>query len=382
MSKYAIVVVGYNRTEGILRLLNSLEKADYGEDKVDLIISLDNCGNDSVEKAVEKAAWNHGEKIIRTFPERQGLRKHILACGDYLNIYEAITVLEDDLIVSPAFYSYMVQSVEYYKEDSKIAGISLYTHGMNVNEELPFIPAVDSGDVYFQQFAQSWGQIWMRDSWMEFKKWYLESKDKPIADITVPEFVSSWADNSWLKYHIKYCIENNKYFVYPYTSLTTCFSDAGEHSVGTTDFYQVRLMMDSKKNYRFAKLEEGVVYDAFFERNDLWKYLNCKEEELCVDLYGTKANRQGKRYWLTKKQAPYQSVKQYGLCMRPHENNVIFDIEGSDIFLYDTTKSESIMRQSEWKKNNKIVQYYYNFNADFKKAFSYIVWKIQKKLRR
>ena len=68
--------------------------------------------------------------------------------------------------------------------------------------------------------------------------------------------------------------------------------------------------------------------------------------------------------------------------MRPHENNVIFDIEGSDIFLYDTTKSESITRQSEWKKNNKIVQYYYNFNADFKKALSYIVWKIQKKLRR
>lgn len=382
MSKYAIVVVGYNRTAGILRLLKSLKKAEYGEDNVDLIISLDNCGNDIVERAVEKVTWTHGNKIIRTFPERQGLRKHILACGEYLNEYEAIAVLEDDLIVSPAFYSYMVQSIEYYKGDSEIAGISLYTHGMNVNEELPFTPAVNSSDIYFQQFAQSWGQIWIREPWMEFKKWYLENHEKPITDVTVPEFVSSWSDNSWLKYHIKYCIENKKYFVYPYTSLTTCFSDAGEHSAGTTDFYQVRLMMDTKKKYHFEKLENGIIYDAFFERCDLWKYLDCQEDELCVDLYGTKNNQQGKRYWLTKTQSPYQVVKKYGLCMRPHEYNVIFDIEGTDIFLYDTTKAGNVISKSTWKQNNKIVQYYYNFNADFKKALSYIVWKIHKKFGR
>ena len=382
MSRYAIVVVGYNRTKGILRLLDSLEKVEYGEDEVDLLISLDNCGNDFVERAVETVEWSHGNKKIRTFSERQGLRKHILACGEFLNEYEAIAVLEDDLIVSPAFYSYMVQSVEYYKDCSEIAGISLYTHGMNVNEELPFIPTVNSSDVYFQQFAQSWGQIWMRESWLEFKNWYLENCDKPVADVTVPEFVSSWSGSSWLKYHIKYCIENNKYFVYPYTSLTTCFSDAGEHSAGTTDFYQVRLMMDSKKKYRFRMLENGVVYDAFFERCDLGKYLNCKDEELCVDLYGTKNNRQEKRYWLTKTQAPYEVVKQYGLCMRPHEINIIFDIEGADIFLYDTTKSGNITSKSKWKQNNKVVQYYYNFNADFKKTMSYIVWKIKRKIRK
>ena len=382
MSKYAIVVVGYNRTEGILRLLKSLEKAEYGNDKVNLIISLDNCGSDSVEKAVEKAAWSHGEKIIRTFPERQGLRKHILACGEYLNEYEAIAVLEDDLIVSPAFYSYMVQSVEYYKGYSEIAGISLYTHGMNVNVELPFVPAVNSKDVYFQQFAQSWGQIWLREPWMEFKKWYQENYEKPIADVTVPKFVSSWSDNSWLKYHIKYCIENKKYFVYPYASLTTCFSDKGQHSAGTNDFYQVRLMMDPSKTYQFGHLEDVVVYDAFFERCDMWKYLDCKEEELCVDLYGSKGNQMQKRFWLTRMHLPYEPVRQFGLCMRPHESNVIYDIEGEEIFLYDTAKSAEIMKKPVWKQNNKIVQYYYNFNADFKKALSYILWKIERKLKR
>ena len=380
MSKYAIVVVGYNRVGGILRLLDSLKKAEYGNDKVDLIISLDNCGDDSVERAVEKLSWSHGDRFIRTFPERQGLKNHILSCGQFLNEYEAIAVLEDDLVVSPAFYSYMVQSVEYYENDPEIAGISLYTHGMNVNVELPFSPAVDAYDVYFQQFAQSWGQIWTRRAWKEFEAWYAENNEKPIADETVPEFVSSWSDKSWLKYHIKYCIETDKYFVYPYHSLTTCFSDAGEHSAGTNDFYQVRLMTDPKKQYHFGKLQDGIVYDAFFERKGLGTFLNCREEELCVDLYGTKNNYGKCRYWLTKKQMPYDVQKSYGLCMRPHEHNVIYDVEGIEIFLYDTTKSGVFKKKTTWRENNKIVQYYYNFNADFKKALSYIIWKIERKL--
>jgi hypothetical protein len=103
----------------------------------------------------------------------------------------------------------MVQSIEYYKDCPEIAGISLYTHGMNVNAGLSFVPAANSSDVYFQQFAQSWGQIWIRDSWMEFKNWYIKNCDKPVKDVKVPEFVSSWSKSSWLKYHIKYCIENN-----------------------------------------------------------------------------------------------------------------------------------------------------------------------------
>ena len=106
MSKYAVVVVGYNRVGGMLRLLESLEKAQYGEDKLTLIISLDNCGKSGPEEAAKSFVWSHGEKIVRTFPKRQGLRKHILSCGEYLKEYDAIAVLEDDLLVSPTHQIY------------------------------------------------------------------------------------------------------------------------------------------------------------------------------------------------------------------------------------------------------------------------------------
>ena len=80
MSKLAAVVVGYNRILGMMRLLESLEKADYGDDELTLIISLDNCGSSKPEEAVKAFSWSHGKKIVRTFPKRQGLRKHILSC--------------------------------------------------------------------------------------------------------------------------------------------------------------------------------------------------------------------------------------------------------------------------------------------------------------
>ena len=41
MGTIAIVAVGYNRPDSIEQLLNSLLRADYAEDQVDLVVSLD-----------------------------------------------------------------------------------------------------------------------------------------------------------------------------------------------------------------------------------------------------------------------------------------------------------------------------------------------------
>ena len=128
---------------------------------------------------------------------------------EYLNEYDAISVLEDDIIVSPGYYQYMKQAVKCYKENMDIAGISLYSHKMNVNVDLPFVPEPDGYDVFFMQFAQSWGQIWMREQWFAFREWYLTHAEEPVAANNVPGFVSGWPKTSWLKYHIKYCIEKN-----------------------------------------------------------------------------------------------------------------------------------------------------------------------------
>lgn len=379
MKKLAILVVGYNRIPGMMRLLRSLEDAHYGNDRVTLIISLDNCGNDSVKAAADAFKWSHGEKVVRLFPERQGLRKHILACGNYLNEYDALAVLEDDLVVSPGFYAYMKQAVDFYADSDEIAGISLYTHRLNVNVNLPFTPAFGSGDCYFQQMAQSWGQVWMKKQWFEFIKWYEENENEPIAAENVPEFVAGWSKNSWLKYHIKYCIAENKYFVYPYASLTTCFNDPGQHSRRENNVFQVPMMTGAERKYSFVKFgEQEIRYDAYFERQGLGKALGVPEEMLCVDLYGSKQNWANYRYVLTRKRLPYAQMKSFGLSMRPHEENVIGAIEGDEIFLYDTTQPTE-GRSCEADVHQE-VEYYFNITAGIKKMTSYLAEDLKQKV--
>lgn len=382
MSNYALVVIGYNRIPGMLRLLESIEHAEYENDQVTLIVSLDNCGDSGPEEAAKSFRWSHGEKIVRTFPERQGLRKHILSCGDYLKEYDAIAVLEDDLVVSPAFYDYMKQSVEFYKDHKEIAGISLYSHKLNVNRNLPFVPQPDAYDNFFMQFAQSWGQVWMKEQWFAFKDWYEKHVDEPVEAENVPEFVSSWPKTSWLKYHIKYCISENKYFVYPYHSLTTCYSDAGEHCKEANTIYQVPMIRKTGMKYRFCEdIKNGVCYDAFFERQGLGEVLNLQEAELCVDFYGTKGNRENRRFWITREKLPYKIIASYDFCMRPQECNVLEHISGDCIHLYDT-KNSSTSEKKTIRENFRTITYYYNITARWREVLDYFVIRMKDRVKK
>lgn len=340
MNQYAIVAIGYNRVNSMARLLDSLDRVEYDGDEITLIVSLDNCGNDAVYNYVNQFQWRWGNKIIRTFPERQGLKRHILACGDYLNEYDAIAVFEDDITAAPGFYRYMKQAVAYYHDDENIAGISLYNHAWNVNAVQTFYPEASRYDVYFLQFAQSWGQVWMKKQWFAFKQWLSENDGESFVDEQVPAFVTNWPRTSWLKHHVRYCIQNNKYFVYPYLSQTTCFSDIGQHATFKNTVYQVPVCTDAPEGWKFVPLAEAPVkYDAFFEREDLGAALGLADDELTVDLYGTKPRELWRRYVLTMKGLPNEVKSSYALDYRPHELNAKLDLRGNDIFLYDTAVS-------------------------------------------
>lgn len=379
--RYGIIAIGYSRPECMTRLLRALEAADYKDDRVMLIVSIDNSGREDVWQAAEKCAWTHGEKVIRTYPERMGLRAHVLRCGDFLEEYglDAVAVFEDDILPSPAFYNYMRQAVPFYQDNEKIAGISLYMHRWNMIGNLPFQPAYSSRDVYFQQFAQSWGQIWLRWQWKQFRKWYEEGNAESVLN-QLPEHIRQWPDSSWLKYHIAYCVSEKKYFVYPYEALSTCYSELGENNVKTTHF-QVPMQLDTSKEYCFdVPDKESVCYDCYFERMYMAKYIQqeeIKDSELTVDIYGTKGiNRT--RYLLSSKRYSYQCLKSYALDIKPHENNVILDVDGEGIYLYDQTQKGSIPPQND----NDTMTYYYRFNRGVYWLFRYKVGRILRRLKK
>lgn len=361
MLNIAIAVVAYNRTDSVQKLLCSLLKAYYSQ-PAPLIISIDKSNTNDVEHLADELEWPYGEKIVVKHDENLGLRKHILSIGDYTKKYDGVIVLEDDLEVSPSFYNFALEAVEKYKDDDRIAGISLYTFPLNLHVSLPFIPEKNQFDAFLFQNAQSWGQVWMTKAWGSFINWY-ENNSKEFSDQPhLPYSICHWGKNSWLKYHIKYCIEQDKYFVYPYTSLTYCSGAAGVHSSEVNNYIQGTVLRGNMFNFRLPDYDSAIKYDGFYERVGL--DYNLGLDDVCFDLNGSKGNRMNHRYWLTTKRAPYKVVRSYGLRYLPMEQNVVCNVSGEAIFLYDTwTKGR------EPKNNFLPVISYYKFNS----LFSYML---------
>ncbi len=339
MRSFAIVLVCYNRIGGLRRLVSSLEKVDYdGRSDIELIFSIDNSGTNTVVEFAEQYQWPFGHKTIRTFPERQGLKKHIIQCGDYTDKYDIVVVLEDDIFVSDSLYHYASQAADYYWDDDRIAGISLYSFQKNwLKWLIRFEPQKSVSDTFFLKVAQSWGQVWTKNKWPQFKKWYLEHSVFDKSD-KLPSALNGWPESSWLKYHDRYCIETGRYFVYPYVSLTTNYSDAGEHNTFTVTDHQVELQYGKNKYCFNSFSDESVTYDEFMEREHLAKYLGIPDDELTVDIWGNKPKKYYSRYVLTIDPLPYLVIRGFALALRPVELNIIVGNEGTEIKLYDTKK--------------------------------------------
>ena len=363
--KLGIIVIGYNRIKSLNRLLDSLSMADYESDKVDLIISIDNSGTNEVEDFAKKFVWRYGDKTVKTYAQRLGLRQHILTCGDYVYDFDAVAVFEDDIYVAPTFYTFMKQAVEFYKNDRNIAGISLYSHYWSEFNRRPFTPEKTEYDNYFLQYAQSWGQIWLPNQWKEFKSWYEKNSGEIALDDRTPSHITEWPKSSWLKYHIKYCIDRDKYFVYPYISYSTNYVEIGQHCKTSNTVYQVPMVYGHFGNYHFAKFGDEKVpyYDAFFERKISSEHFGVSGV-IEIDLYGNKPIQKDAKYLVSSKRINKKIVKQYGLQLRPQEMNLLLDIQGNDLFLYDL--DETVEKQDNMSDFDLIRWYYDSRVFDYK----------------
>ena len=336
MLKIPIVIAAYNRLEPLTRLLQSLAKAVYPLD-VKLIISIDGGGgNQTIIDTANRFEWKHGEKQVIVHDVNLGLRKHILKCGELTKYYDGIVLLEDDLYVSPYFYTYALQAQNAYRNEQSIAGIALYSHQYNETATLPFRPLDDGYDVYFMQLACSWGQSWLAHQWAGFESWYnLNSKLDLIGDSVVPPDVRLWPESSWKKYFLKYILEKDKYFVYPKISLTTNFADPGVNHLGT-NIHQVPLLYRDKE-YIFPELCKSIAkYDCYCEIDPA--SLSGLNNELAgidfeVDLYGMKNINDISSEYVITTQTVKKSVSSFGRKLKPHELNVIENIEGNEIRL-------------------------------------------------
>jgi hypothetical protein len=334
-SKPAIVICAFNRPASLARLLDSISMAIFNQNDIELVISIDKGSNGEVGKLAEDFVWKHGAKKIITRDKHLGLKAHIFECGELTSITGSIIMLEDDLMVSPYFYLYAQQAHEFYNAEEKLAGISLYNYQVAESSFYPFKAIDDGSDVYFMQVASSWGQVWTRRQWTDFKTWFYKNPELSQGS-QIPSYIKDWGANSWKKHFIQYLVKNNKYFVFPRLSLTTNFEDPGTNAL-TRGVFQVVLQTD-RSDYHFKNFKESKsVYDAWFEILPacLNKHIPLLARyNYSVDLHGTKdARTLSSDYLLTSKKSDVLELS-FGMELFPFENNVVLKLKGSKIGLY------------------------------------------------
>jgi len=330
--KPAIVVVAYNRPESLSRLLGSLSAATYPQG-VPLVISIDKGDNEEVQKLAGEFSWPHGEKQVICQEENLGLRRHILQCGDLSQQYGAIVLLEDDLYVSPLFYTYLLEALQFYGTDDRIAGISLYTNKLTVPPDYPFIPLQDGTDAFFLQIPSSWGQAWTHSQWQAFRSWY-DTRPSITATDLIPAAIKAWSEKSWKKYFTKYLVETDKFFVYPRVAYSTNFGDVGTHYQWQSCEYQVELQLE-KKQFLFRSLDDSYcLYDAFHElRPEALNKLTplFQSYTYAVNLYGGKPlELLGEPYVLSVGYSE-KALFHFGMHMQPHEMNILANSCGNEL---------------------------------------------------
>lgn len=350
----AIVIPCYNRVDTLEVLLESLNKALYRQ-KVDLVFSIDYSGNSEIFSVAKKFNWKYGKKIIKQHEENIGLRKNILFCGDMTTSYDAVIVLEDDLIVSQYFFDYAIEACMFYWDDENVAEISLYSY--KVSESLNvFYPMTNGYDTYFMQWTSSWGQLWTRPQWEAFIGWY-SKHDGDLSEALIPVHVKEWK-KSWKKYHIAYLVDTNKYCVYPAISFSTTRPTIGTHS-DIVKFYNplfVQLFETKQRDYIFQRSYDSLKYDCFFQIKDLEIKYEGKIITVDFDLFCDKkrCNFNHSYYITSKKNSKGSVLKSWGRYLLPFEKNVIEDIEGEGLYLFKIEDYETMKLTPTEKEDRKM----------------------------
>jgi hypothetical protein len=336
----AIVVCAYNRPNALQRLLRSLQAAHYPPGKpVTLHISIDRDETPAV-RAVQEVAegfdWPYGPKHVELQASHLGLLGHFYASGELSCRYGQIILLEDDLLVGAPFYDFAWQALDAYRDEVRIAGISLYTLWFNGYTHQPFTSLPDDSDVFYLQIPYTQGQAFTQEQWERFTGWRRAGQhlNGPLPGLH--NMFLNFDAEDWFPIRTRYLADSNRYYVFPRQSLATGAGDPGTHFAQASHFFQVPLQ-NFKRDFRFQPFGQApAVYDAFFEI--LPERLNrltpaFRDYDYCVDLNGTKAlhNLTGK-YVLTSRPAR-KAIRQFGRSMWPPEANLLYEVPGDEIRL-------------------------------------------------
>lgn len=264
-----IIVIVYNRDKSLLRLLNSLNKAFYGSDKVKLEVWIDRSvdGNVSLRtiKTAENFTFIHGHYSVNVHPKHAGIY------GQWISTWkpdrkspEQAVILEDDLTVSPYFYKYLKLVHNTYDNRNDINGYSLQGVSIkhHVHDNSPLAAPNDS-IVFLYPVIGTWGFSPNRRNWIKFTDWYNEAIRNSSFQPFVPgNIASKWfqalqkkgkGGSMWSIWHIYYAWKHKEFTLYPnfgdHAGLSVNWKEKGLHYKDNKRGQTDKLLTEWKTGY-------------------------------------------------------------------------------------------------------------------------------------
>mgnify|MGYP002623197537 CR=1 FL=1 len=121
----------------------------------------DEYNNNEVRRIIRSKKWCKEVEIIESSINK-GLAKSIRdGVTEVVNRYGKVIVVEDDLVTSPAFLSYMNKALDFYEKYPAVFSIGGYTYPsrlMHIPEDYPY-------DTYACLRNCSWGWATWKDRW-------------------------------------------------------------------------------------------------------------------------------------------------------------------------------------------------------------------------
>lgn len=262
MQKLApILLFVYARPEHTKQTIKNLADNELASSS-DLIIYSDAARNDKDIAAVEEVrrlvCSTQGFRSV-TVVERQsnyGLARNIIeGVGEVCQRYGRVIVLEDDLVTSPFFLSYMNQALDHYQDEKKVWHISGWNYPIDTTE---------LGDAFFLRVMNCWGWATWSDRWAHYEKdsekLIAEFDSKMVQKFDLEDSGIFWSQvlsnhkgliNTWAIYWYAVIFKNNGLCLNPAVSYVDNIGldGSGTHGCEDRNSYATKLNNNNQPNF-------------------------------------------------------------------------------------------------------------------------------------
>ena len=257
MSRAPIVLFSYNRLWHVRQTIEALTKNELARES-ELFVFSDGPKTEKDESKVKEV--REYIKTIKGFRKVEiierdrnfGLASNIIdGVTKIVNEYRRIIVLEDDLITSPYFLTYMNKALEIYQDEEKVASIHGYVYPLPNPEKLP--------DTFFIRGADCWGWATWERAWKLFEadgkkllNLLIERKETNIFDFNGSYGYTKMLkdqlqgkNDSWAIRWYASAFLNNMFTLYPRKTLVRNIGadNSGTHCI-TTDIFDGEIAVD------------------------------------------------------------------------------------------------------------------------------------------